>query len=43
MEDILEQESLAETKEKKVQKHHKFRDTTLIRIDRGIKEEVKKL
>ncbi|HEY4515883.1 MAG TPA: hypothetical protein VJH67_01695 [Candidatus Paceibacterota bacterium] len=43
MEDNPEKGSLVETKEKKPRKRHKFRDTVLVRVDRGIKEEVKEL
>lgn len=43
MEQSLKQESLVETREVKVKKRGKFRDTVLVRIDRGIKEEVKEL
>ena len=40
MEDAKKEEVLVE---KKVRNRHKFRDTVLIRVDRGIKEEVKEL
>ena len=41
MANSIESKSLVETKEKKSKVKHKFRDTTLVRVQSGLKEEVK--